>query len=143
MFKINLFNAAIKLFSSYLDVVDDISSSMNMSDRKNANVLMANIFRHDIARILRSGFQLVSHEGIISNLVKLTHKFFKLLSVYSDGKVLTMTTNRMLKRKKKHYSDEEGELEMDRGDSDEEGNEKKQPREEESQFQERKYNEKS
>lgn len=61
MFKINLFNAAIKLFSSYLEVVDDLSGSMAMSDRKNANVLMTNIFRHDIARIIRSGFQLVSH----------------------------------------------------------------------------------
>ena len=86
--------------------MDDISNSLSMSDRKNANVLMANIFRHDVARIIRSGFQLVSHEGIVSNLVRLTHKFFKLLSVYSDGKVLTMTTNRMLKRKKKQYSDE-------------------------------------
>ena len=86
---------------------------MSMSDRKNANVLMANIFRHDVARIIRSGFLLVSHEGIVSNLIKLTHKFFKLLSTYSDGKVLTMTTNRMLKRKKKQRnSDEEGELEM-------------------------------
>ena len=110
MFKINLFNAAIKLFSSYLEVVDDLSGSMAMSDRKNANVLMTNIFRHDIARIIRSGFQLVSHEGIISNLVRLTHKFFKLLTIYADGKVLTMTTNRMVKRRKKQYSDEEGEL---------------------------------
>ena len=108
-FKINLYNAAIKLFSSYLDVVDDISRSMSMSDRKNANVLMANIFRHDIARILRSGFQLITHEGIIANLIKVVHKFFKLLSVYSEGKVLTMQTNRLLKRKKKKtYSDDEG-----------------------------------
>ena len=82
---------------------------MNMSDRKNANVLMANIFRHDIARIFRQGFQLITHEGILSNIIKVTHKFFKLLSTYSDGKVLVMQTNKLLKRKKKrNYSDDEG-----------------------------------
>jgi hypothetical protein len=112
-FKINLYNAAIKLFSSYLEVVEDISNSMSMSDRKNANVLMANIFRHDIARIIKTGFQLITHEGIIADLIKVTHKFFKLLAIYSDGKVLTMTTNRLLKKKRKQYSDEEGEMAME------------------------------
>ncbi len=102
-FKINLFNAALKLFDSYLDVIGDLSSSMNMSDRKNANILMSNIFRHDIARIIRIGFGLVTHEGIISTLIKVTYKFFKLLSIYSEGKILTIQTNRLLKRKKKHY----------------------------------------
>lgn len=60
-FKINVFNAALKLFDSYLDVIGDLSNSMNMSDRKNAEVLIHNIFTHDIARILRIGFSLVSH----------------------------------------------------------------------------------
>jgi hypothetical protein len=74
---------------------------MNLSDRRNANVLMANVFRHDVARILRFGFINISHEGILSTLIKITHKFFKLLSLYSDGKVLTIKTTRLLKRKKK------------------------------------------
>jgi len=60
-FKINLYNAGIKILNSYLDVVNDISNSFNMSDRKNANVLMANMFRHDIARILRVGFNQITH----------------------------------------------------------------------------------
>lgn len=101
-FKINLFNAAIKMFSSYLEIVEVMSSSMNMSDRKNANVIMANVFRHDIARIIRHGFVSTNHEGILSNLILVTHKFFKLLSVYADGRVLTIQTNKLLKRKKKH-----------------------------------------
>ena len=44
-----------------------------------------------------------------------THKFFKLLSEYSKGKVLTIQTNRMLKAKrpKKHnIEDEEDEKEL-------------------------------
>jgi len=60
-FKINLYNAGIKILNSYLDVVNDISNSFNMSDRKNANVLMANMFRHDIAKILRVGFNQITH----------------------------------------------------------------------------------
>ena len=113
-----------------------------MSDRKNANVLMSNIFRHDIAQILRGGFKLISHEGIIENLIKVVHKFFKLLSIYSDGKVLTMTTNKLLKRKKRmQYSDDEGEALLENeGESEKEDDEKPQYREEEGQFQEKKYN---
>lgn len=113
LFKINMFNAGLKIFNSYLDVITDISNSFNMSERKNANVLMANMFRHDIARILRVGFNQISHEGIISVLIRCTHKFFKLLSVYSDGKVLTIQTSKLLKRKKnKKYESDEDEREL-------------------------------
>ena len=90
-----------------------MANSMNMLDRKNANVLMANVFRHDIARIIRHGFVSTGHEGILSNLIVVAHKFFKLLAVYADGRVLTIQTNRLLKRKKKrHDSSSEDEREM-------------------------------
>jgi hypothetical protein len=100
-FKVNFFHAGLKLFNSYLDVISDISNSMNMSERKNANVLMANMFRHDIAKILRIGFHLINHDVVVSLIIKIVHKFFKLLSVYSDGKVLTVQTSKLLKKKKK------------------------------------------
>jgi len=74
---------------------------MNMNERKNANILMANMFRHDIAKILRYGYVSISHDGITALLIKITYKFFKLLSNYSEGKVLTIRTNKLLKRKKK------------------------------------------
>lgn len=83
----------------------DISNSLSPSDRKNANILMANMFRHDISRILRSGFLQINHEGILALLIKVTHKFFKLLSVYSEGKVLTIQTTKLLKRKKNRSDD--------------------------------------
>lgn len=67
---------------------------------------MANMFRHDIAKILRIGFHNINHEGIVSLIMKVTHKFFKLLSVYSDGKVLTIQTSRLLKKKKKKNKEE-------------------------------------
>jgi hypothetical protein len=71
---------------------------------------MANVFRHDIAKILRIGFHLIPHEGVVSLIIKVTHKFFKLLSAYSEGKVLTVQTNKLLKKKKKknredHYNE--------------------------------------
>lgn len=46
---------------NYLNVISDISVSMRQLDRKNANTLMANIFRHDIARILKIGFLQITH----------------------------------------------------------------------------------
>jgi hypothetical protein len=75
--------------------------SFRPSDRNNANILMANIFRHDIAKIFRTGFQLISHEGILKTLISVCHKFYKLLSKHSNGKVLTIQTNKLLKRKNK------------------------------------------
>jgi hypothetical protein len=56
-----MFNAALKLFDSYLNVINDISMSFRPSDRNNANVLMANMFRHDIARIFKIGFLQITH----------------------------------------------------------------------------------
>jgi hypothetical protein len=62
---------------------------------------MANMFRHDIARIFKIGFHHIIHEKILKTLILVTYKFFKLLSEYSHGKVLTIQTNKMLKTKKK------------------------------------------
>ncbi len=99
-FQVNLFHAGICLFQNYLDVIQDISISLSMSDRKNANVLMTNMFRHDIARIFKKGFLEINHEKILSTLIIVSHKFFKLLTTYSQGKILTIQTNKMLKVKR-------------------------------------------
>lgn len=99
-FDINLFHGALILFLEYVQVIEDISVSFNINERKNANALMANMFRHDIARIFKIGFHRITHEKILITLIRLNFKFFKLLSVYSKGKVLTIQTNRLLKGKK-------------------------------------------
>ena len=57
----NTFNAGLKLFEGYLNVIQDISHSFSPADRNNANVLMANVFRHDIARIFKIGFMQITH----------------------------------------------------------------------------------
>lgn len=75
-----MFHAAVVLFLNYLEVIEDISQSFNMSDRKNANALMANMFRHDIARIFKIGFHQIIHEKILKTLILVNYKFFKLLS---------------------------------------------------------------
>jgi hypothetical protein len=62
---------------------------------------MSNMFRHDIARIFKIGFMQVNHEGILRTLISVCHKFYKLLSRFSNGKVLTIQTNKLLKRKNK------------------------------------------
>ena len=96
-----MFNAALKLFLNYLEVIEDISGSFNIGDRKNANALMANMFRHDIARIFKIGFWWVLHHGVLRILVLVTYKFFKLLLDYSRGKILIIQTNKILKPKSK------------------------------------------
>lgn len=105
----NTYNAALTLFENYLNVINDISLTFRPSDRNNANILMANMFRHDIARIFKIGFTQITHEGILKTLISVCHKFYKLLSKYSNGKVLTIQTNKLLKRKNKQkmQSDDE------------------------------------
>ena len=73
---------------------------------------MANVFRHDISKILQFGFNIITHQTILTSLIRVTHKFFKLLSSYANGKVLKIQTNKLLKRKKKQKKTaEEEELE--------------------------------
>ena len=60
-FKINMFNGALKMFLGYLSLVEDMSvKSHCFSDRSNANKLMGHMFRHDIARIFKIGFSLIT-----------------------------------------------------------------------------------
>ena len=108
-FDINRFHAALILFLDYIEVIEDISVSFNMSDRKNANALMANMFRHDIARVFKIGFHRISHEKILTTLIRITHKFFKLLALFSKGKTLTIKTSRLLKGRKKKKDDDDEE----------------------------------
>jgi hypothetical protein len=75
--------------------------SFRQTDRANANVLMGNMFKHDISRIFKIGFVQITHEGILKTLISVCHKFYKLLSKYSNGKILTIQTNKLLKRKNK------------------------------------------
>ena len=56
-----MFHAALILFLNYLEVIEDISITFNMQDRKNANALMANMFRHDISRIFKIGYHNITH----------------------------------------------------------------------------------
>lgn len=62
---------------------------------------MQNMFRHDIAKVLKEGFYLAGNEEVIENLILTCHSFFKLLNDFSRGKVLTIQTNRLVKKKKK------------------------------------------
>lgn len=84
-----------------------------MNDRKNANALMANMFRHDIARVLKEGFMLSPSEEITENIIMVCYIFFKLLSEYGKGKILTIQTNRLVKKKKLTAKEKEREREME------------------------------
>ena len=99
-FKVNTFHAALVLFEEYLKILTEMSLSNSLNDRKNANALMANTFRHDIARVLKEGFNLSPSQEIAKDLIMICHLFFKLLAEYSKGKILTIQTNRLVKNKK-------------------------------------------
>lgn len=97
--------AACTALLEFLHVVHDLSISAQSVDRKNAQILMQTIFQHDISKALRIGFTYCApglfNDDMLRTLVRLTSLFYDMLEQYSRGKVLSIRTNRMLKRKVK------------------------------------------
>lgn len=96
----NLYHSSLILFHQYLRITHEMSVSFSDKDRKNANALLGNLFRHDISKVIKIGFYLINHYEILERLIMVTHVFFKLLHDYARGKVLTAQTNRIKKKKK-------------------------------------------
>ncbi|EGR31245.1 Yip1 domain protein [Ichthyophthirius multifiliis] len=66
---------------------------------------MQNIFHHDIIKALRIGFEFCKkgllEDQILKCLLRLIIGFFDLLEGFSKGKVLTLQTNKQVRKKKK------------------------------------------
>lgn len=101
-FNINLYHASIVLFQQYLEIIREMTLSFADFDRKNAEGLLAHLFRHDICKIIKVGFYLIHHDEILQKLIILTNSFFRLLQDYSrGGRVMVAHTNRVIRRKTK------------------------------------------
>lgn len=67
--------------------------------------MLQNIFHHDITKALRIGMDYcqkgILNDAVLKNLIELVNIFFDLLETYSKGKVLTLQTDKLVKKKKK------------------------------------------
>ncbi len=61
---------------------------------------MNNVFRHDITRVFKRGFERVIHEQVLEKIILVNYRFFYLLSLHAKGKTLIVHTDQLLKKKK-------------------------------------------
>ena len=101
--------ATVRCFLELLYLVRDMEIDSNTVNRKNAKIMMSNIFHHDITRVLHAGFQYcvegLMRDEVLQALAETVGIFFDLLEAYSKGQVLTLQTNRLMKKKKKNKND--------------------------------------
>ncbi|KAM3129508.1 hypothetical protein pb186bvf_018412 [Paramecium bursaria] len=105
LFNYRLFYAVVHTLNELFHIVRELSLSTQGIDRKNSQILMQNIFSHDISKAIRIGFQYCQqglfNDDMLKTIIIATSQYFDLLESYSKGKVLSIRTNRMLKKKAK------------------------------------------
>jgi len=81
-----------------------MASSSDEKNQKNAKILQANIFYHDLTIISQFAFKMFDHKKhnvqFLHDIVEFNHIMLEMLDEYSKGKVLTIQTQRKRKVKK-------------------------------------------
>jgi hypothetical protein len=81
------------------------ADTSDATNRQNAKILLANIFRHDITRYLQVGFQYclegLCKDEVLITLVEVQGVFFELMENYSRGRILTLKTAKLVRKKKR------------------------------------------
>jgi hypothetical protein len=74
-------------------------------NRKNAHILKAYVFRHEIWVIVKFAFSLFNHARhstrFLEDTILLNHILINMLEEFSKGKILTVKTQKKTMRKKK------------------------------------------
>jgi hypothetical protein len=96
-----LFHSALSVFHCYLRAIFDMVRSSALRDRKNAAVLMGYMFKHQIAKILKGAFEFVVEDNMLKKLIIVSADFFTLFDMFSQGRALTVTTNRQIRARAK------------------------------------------
>ncbi len=105
-FEIKKFHAACLCLLELLYVVRAMNAdTSDATNRQNAKILLANIFRHDITRYLQVGFQYclegLCKDEVLITLVEVQGVFFELMENYSRGRILTLKTAKLVRKKKR------------------------------------------
>ena len=101
------FHSALQLLIQFLYIIRDMASSDTELNQKNAKILQANIFHHDMCIISQYALKLYDpkkhNASFLHDTIEFTHIMLEMLDEYSKGKVLTIQTQkkRKIKRKQK------------------------------------------
>lgn len=103
-FNVRIFHAALYAFLQLLKTVKEMSLAPTLTIRRASQILTQNIFYHDITKILRIGFNymnpVIHDRKFVQDFIELVGFFFDMLEEYSKGKVMTIQTDRRIKKKK-------------------------------------------
>jgi len=114
------FHSALKFCLQFLYCVKEMNESAREEIKKNGQILLQNVFYHEISAVCRKAFSYwkdgVSQISFLTDIVQFTHVAFKLLEDYSRGKALTVQTTRLARRSNRRDYDENEEF----GQSDQE-----------------------
>ena len=105
------FHSALKFCLQFLYCVKEMTESNHEEIKKNGQILLQNIFYHEMSAVCRKAFSYwkdgVSPVSFLTDIVQFVHVTFKLLEEYSRGKVLTVQTNKVARREKRRVEEEE------------------------------------
>lgn len=106
------FHSALKFCLQFLYCIKEMSDSDNEEIKKNSQILLQNVFYHEISAVCSKAFSYwkdgVSQLSFLTDIVQFTHVAFKLLEDYSRGKALTVQTTRLARRKiRREYEENE------------------------------------
>lgn len=88
------FHSAIQLLIQFLYIIRDMASSSDEKNQKNAKILQANVFYHDLTIISQFAFKMFDHKKhnvqFLHDIIEFNHIMLEMLDEYSKGKVLTI-----------------------------------------------------
>jgi timeless len=98
------FHAAMKCCMQLLYIVKDMNISATENTRRNAQILLQNIFYHEMAKIARRAFDYwkagLNEVKFLEEIIEFNAITMRLLEEYSKGRVLTVRTDKVVKSRK-------------------------------------------
>ena len=90
------FHSALQMLIQFLYIIRDMASTSDERNKKNAQILQANIFYNDMCIISQFSFKLFDykkhHISFLQDIIEFNHIMLEMLDEYSKGKVLTINT---------------------------------------------------
>jgi len=103
-FDVLLFSSAALLFKELLCLIQDMHCDQNEVSRTNAQILLQNLFHHDLTKVIRIAVSYCiegqMRDEPLQMLVEVIAKFFDLMELHTQGKVMTLQTDRLIRRKR-------------------------------------------
>lgn len=98
------FHAAMKCCMQLLYIVKDMNISTTENTRRNAQILLQNIFYHEMMKISRRAFDYwkagLNEVKFLEEIIEFNTISMKLLEEYSKGRVLTVRTEKLVKSRR-------------------------------------------